>query len=83
MTNSRWLDWCRELQAIAQNGLTYGTGHFDLERYKRLQEIAAEMVGAVAAPIPESSSGLSPTTPAMPRQRSMSAGWFSATERFF
>ncbi len=48
MTNTRWLDWCRELQAIAQNGLTFGTGHFDLERYKRLQEIAAEMVGAGA-----------------------------------
>lgn len=48
MTNTRWLDWCRELQAIAQNGLTYGTGHFDLERYKRLQEIAAEMIGAGA-----------------------------------
>jgi len=44
MSTNRWLEWCRELQAIAQNGITYGAGHFDLERYHRLQQIAAEMI---------------------------------------
>ncbi len=48
MSTNRWLEWCRELQAIAQNGLTFGTGHFDIERYRRLQEIAAEMVATGA-----------------------------------
>lgn len=40
----RWLDWARELQALGQTGLTYGENAYDLERYRRLQEIAAEIV---------------------------------------
>ena len=40
----RWLDWALELQAIAQEGLYYGTGPFDLERYERIREIAAKMI---------------------------------------
>ena len=43
---SRWLDWALELQAIAQEGLYYGTGPFDLERYERIREIAAKMISA-------------------------------------
>jgi ADP-ribose pyrophosphatase YjhB (NUDIX family) len=42
-----WLRWARELQAIAQIGLTYsGESHFDVERYTRIREIAAEIVAA-------------------------------------
>ena len=40
----RWLDWALELQALAQEGLYYGTGPFDLERYERIREIAAKMI---------------------------------------
>jgi ADP-ribose pyrophosphatase YjhB (NUDIX family) len=40
----RWLAWARELQAMAQTGLTFSTGHYDIERYKRMMEIAAEML---------------------------------------
>ena len=40
----RWLAWGRELQAAAQNGLTYSTNPFDIERYKAIRNIAAEMM---------------------------------------
>lgn len=40
----KWLQWAVELQSIAQAGLTYGKDKFDLERYERVREIAAEMV---------------------------------------
>lgn len=40
----RWLEWGKQLQAIAQNGLTYTDGPFDRERYKSLQAIAAEIM---------------------------------------
>jgi ADP-ribose pyrophosphatase YjhB (NUDIX family) len=42
--DSRWLDWCRRIQAIAQNGLTFARDPYDVERYKALQGIAAEML---------------------------------------
>jgi ADP-ribose pyrophosphatase YjhB (NUDIX family) len=42
----RWLAWARELQGLAQTGLTYATGPYDVERYKRLMEIAAEILSA-------------------------------------
>jgi ADP-ribose pyrophosphatase YjhB (NUDIX family) len=40
----KWLEWAREIQAIAQIGLTYSTNDFDIGRYHRLIEIAAEIV---------------------------------------
>lgn len=40
----RWLIRAKELQAIAQNGLTYAKDQYDIERYTRLREIAAEMM---------------------------------------
>lgn len=36
--------WAMEIQSLAQAGLTYGKDKFDLERYERLREIAAEMM---------------------------------------
>lgn len=41
-----WLTWAKALQAIAQTGLTYGSGPFDIERYKAVRRIAAEMMAA-------------------------------------
>lgn len=40
----RWLQWAIELQSLAQAGLTYGKDAYDLERYERVREIAAEML---------------------------------------
>lgn len=42
----QWLSWARRLQAIAQAGLTYGNDRFDLERYREVRAIAAEMTAA-------------------------------------
>ena len=39
------IKWAIEIQSLAQAGLEYGTGVYDLERYKRLREISAEMMG--------------------------------------
>lgn len=40
----QWLNWAIELQGLAQAGLTYGKDVFDLERYTRIREIAAEIL---------------------------------------
>jgi ADP-ribose pyrophosphatase YjhB (NUDIX family) len=44
MSQPKWLDWAVELQALAQAGLTYGKDKYDLERYRRIRELAAEMM---------------------------------------
>ncbi|MEH2342012.1 MAG: NUDIX hydrolase [Nostoc sp.] len=41
---SKWLEWAQNLQAIAQNGLTYSDGVYDIERYKQLRAIATEIM---------------------------------------
>lgn len=43
---SGWLNWAQRLQAIAQTGLTYASGEFDVERYRAVREIASEMMAA-------------------------------------
>jgi ADP-ribose pyrophosphatase YjhB (NUDIX family) len=44
-TNSpRWLEWAREIQALSQTGLTYSENDYQTQRYRRLMEIAAEIV---------------------------------------
>ena len=40
----RELAWARQLQAIAQAGLTYARDPFDVERYEAVHRIAAEML---------------------------------------
>lgn len=40
----KWLQWARQLQSLAQNGLTYTENHFDRERYEQIRHIAAEML---------------------------------------
>lgn len=39
-----WLAWAREIQALAQSGLTFSTNEFEILRYRRLSEIAAEIM---------------------------------------
>ncbi len=43
-----WVAWAMEIQSLAQAGLTYGKDSYDLERYQRLREIAAEMIAEKA-----------------------------------
>jgi len=40
----KWLEWAREIQALCQTGLTYTQDIFDIHRYQRMREIAAEIV---------------------------------------
>src|SRR5574341_775405 len=42
----KWLDWAREIFSLSQSGLTYSGNQYDIERYKRLQEITAEMIAS-------------------------------------
>jgi len=40
----QWLKWARELQALAQNGLTYTENPFDRERFEQIRRISAEIL---------------------------------------
>ena len=40
----KWLKWAIEIQSLAQAGLTYIDNVYDIERYERLREIAAEII---------------------------------------
>ncbi len=37
----QWLEWAKELQFIAQGGLTYSKDVFDIERFERIGEKCA------------------------------------------
>jgi ADP-ribose pyrophosphatase YjhB (NUDIX family) len=39
----RWLEWAREIQALAQTGLHYAPDEFNRDRYRRLMDIAVEI----------------------------------------
>jgi ADP-ribose pyrophosphatase YjhB (NUDIX family) len=42
----KWLTWAREIYSLSQSGLTYSENEYDRERYKRLQEITAEIIAS-------------------------------------
>lgn len=46
MKKYKWLEWAKELQFIAQAGLTYSKDPFDIERFERIREISAEIVSS-------------------------------------
>lgn len=50
-SKTQWLDWAREIFSLSQSGITYSGNEYDIQRYKRLQEITAEII--------ESQSGIS------------------------
>src|SRR5215211_5141663 len=45
----KWMEWAQEIFTLSQAGLTYSQNPFDIERYKRLQEITAEMIASQSA----------------------------------
>lgn len=49
---NNWLEWAQKLQAIAQTGLTYTESPYDTERYRQIQQIAAEMMAACSNATP-------------------------------
>jgi ADP-ribose pyrophosphatase YjhB (NUDIX family) len=40
------MEWAQEIFSLSQSGLTYSGNEYDIERYKRLQEITAEMIAS-------------------------------------
>ena len=46
MNEPHWLAWAKQIQAIAQIGLTYTRDPYDRERYEQLRHIAAEIFAA-------------------------------------
>jgi ADP-ribose pyrophosphatase YjhB (NUDIX family) len=40
----KWLEWARDLESIAQNGLHYAKDDYELKRYESVQRIAAEIL---------------------------------------
>ncbi|WP_297629946.1 NUDIX hydrolase [uncultured Clostridium sp.] len=40
----KWLTWVKELQSIAQAGITYSKDKFDIERFNRIRELSAEIM---------------------------------------
>lgn len=42
--NPKWLEWSKELQAIAQAGLTYSKDKYDIERFEMIREISLEIL---------------------------------------
>ena len=51
MTN--WLEWARELHALAQSGLYYTKDIYDEERYKRIKEMSHQMMSELANTSPQ------------------------------
>ena len=43
-SSPKWFAWAQEIFSLSQSGLTYSGNQYDIERYKRLQEITAEMI---------------------------------------
>ena len=58
MTNEKWLNWAIELQALAQAGLFYGRDVYDIERFQRIRDIAAEMLADRTELPPDTVRGL-------------------------
>lgn len=42
----RWLEWAREIQALAQTGSHFAENDYQRQRYQRLIEISAEIIAA-------------------------------------
>ena len=40
-----WLKWAMEMQFIGQAGITYSENSFDKERFERIRELSAEIIG--------------------------------------
>ncbi|UQZ35357.1 ADP-ribose pyrophosphatase [Paenibacillus sp. PK3_47] len=41
---AKWLTWAKEIQAIAQTGLTYAKDVYDIERYEALRNLSVDMM---------------------------------------
>lgn len=42
--DNKWLEWAKQLQAIAQAGLTYSKDVYDIERFEQIRDISVEIM---------------------------------------
>ncbi|MCP3028923.1 NUDIX hydrolase N-terminal domain-containing protein [Halobacillus sp. A5] len=42
--NKQWLDWAKQIQSTAQAGLAFSKDKYDIERYRQLMELSAEIM---------------------------------------
>ena len=40
----KWLSWARQLQSIAQAGLTYSKDKYDIERFQQIRDLSVEIL---------------------------------------
>ncbi len=40
----KWIDWVKQIQSIAQAGLTYSKDVYDIERFQQLRDISISMM---------------------------------------
>jgi ADP-ribose pyrophosphatase YjhB (NUDIX family) len=53
-----WLSWARELQAVAQVGITFSHNPYDTERYEQMRDLAARMMAQHSGATAEVIAGL-------------------------
>ena len=46
-SDNQWLEWAKELQFLSQCALAYCKDVYDIERFRRIREISAEMVSRI------------------------------------
>ncbi|MCR8844525.1 NUDIX hydrolase [Paenibacillus sp. SC116] len=44
MHGPKWLEWAKQIQAIAQTGLTYTQNEYDIERYEALRDLSVDIL---------------------------------------
>lgn len=42
-TDPKWLDWARQIQSLAQTGLTFASNDYEVERNTKLIELASRI----------------------------------------
>jgi ADP-ribose pyrophosphatase YjhB (NUDIX family) len=57
-TKTDWLGWIRELQSVAQIGLTFCKNPYDIERYQQTLNLSAKMAAGLSDDDPEKILGL-------------------------
>ena len=41
---NKWLEWAKQLQSIAQAGLTFAENQYDLDRYQQIRDLSVEIL---------------------------------------
>lgn len=42
--DKKWLEWAKQLQALAQTGLEYSKDKFDIERFEQIRAISVDIM---------------------------------------